>query len=74
MTFPDGSVYEGMWASGEMDGPGVLVMTDGSRYEGDFRLGKQNGASVCAGESLNCCFRFFCLACTTTVRINFRFD
>jgi hypothetical protein len=43
MTFPDGSFYEGMWASGEMDGPGVLVLADGSRYEGEFRLGKQNG-------------------------------
>ena len=32
----DGSVYEGLWVNGQMQGKGSLKWSDGREYQGDF--------------------------------------
>lgn len=43
MVMNDGTVYEGDWYLGEMQGMGQLKLSDGSVYIGEFSRGIFNG-------------------------------
>lgn len=46
VIYPDGTRYEGPFASGEPSGTGILELPDGGVYEGTFSGGEPNGNGV----------------------------
>lgn len=48
MVFQDGSIYEGDWANGQMDGNGVCKYSDGrGEYHGNWKGGHPHGKGTC---------------------------
>ena len=39
-SWPDGSIYVGMWKAGEADGKGWFFMESGDIYKGDWIKGR----------------------------------
>lgn len=59
ITRPDGSVYVGNFANGQIQGKGKISYPGGASYEGEFREGKPHGDGICTystGESEECTF------------------
>ena len=46
MTYPDGLIYEGMWADGQKNGEGVATYPNGTVYKGSFKDDKRDGQGV----------------------------
>ncbi|CAH9130708.1 unnamed protein product [Cuscuta epithymum] len=42
-TWSDGTVYDGHWAEGKMDGKGWIIWSSGSSYEGEFCVNYLHG-------------------------------
>jgi hypothetical protein len=46
-TRPDGTVFEGDFRHGRLEGKGIQVVPSGERYEGEFVGGRRHGRGIC---------------------------
>ena len=45
-TFPDGTIYDGLWLNGLRNGAGTQTWTDGTKYVGNWKNGLRQGTGT----------------------------
>ena len=45
-TFPDGTIYDGLWSNGQRNGAGTQTWTDGTKYVGNWKDGQRSGTGT----------------------------
>ncbi len=59
--YSDGSVYDGVWVAGKMQGKGSFLYPNGNKYDGDFFVSSYGlllALFSCAFVAFACCTQF----------------